>query len=110
MMINVCYNTLFDFVLYSQDEQDFIDRTSIASIVILHELGERLDGVFYPIQLLSVVDELNEEVNEVVYRLNRSKIVSNQPKMMKDVVIRLIENTNEKIYKDYYYAKNVLPN
>ena len=109
-MVEVTYIDLFEFITYSETHSDFVERLTISSSVVVCELSERIKGQDIPLKVIPIIDEMNLEINLLVANLNSLNLVNNQPELQENLLLRLIENSNERLYSDYVYAKYVLPN
>lgn len=109
-MVEVQYRDLFEFITYSESTYDFLERLSISTSVVVNELSERIGEVQFPYKVVPIIDEMNEEINSLVSNLNSINLVSCQPELQENLLITLIEATNPALYRDYVYAKYVLPN
>jgi hypothetical protein len=106
------YDNLYTFIMYSESEIDFIERSQIVSVVIINELANRISKVnaMFPIQLVGLIDKMNEEVLCLTTNINQSKVIDNQPPIMNPLLLRLIQVNNSKLFHDYINAKTILPN
>jgi hypothetical protein len=109
-MVEVQYRDLFEFITYSESTYDFLQRLSISTSVVMFELSERIGEEQFPYKVVPIIDEMNKEINSLVSNLNSINLVSCQPELQENLLIRLIEATNPILYRDYVYAKYVLPN
>lgn len=109
-MVKLQYSDLFEFISYSESTYDFLERLSISTSVIIYELAERIGEIEFPYKVVPIIDEMNEEVNSLVSNINSINLVSFQPELQKNLFITLIEATNPLLYRDYVYAKYVMPN
>jgi len=106
------YENLYEFVMASESEKDFLERSKIVSVVIINELASRLSKInaMFPIQLVEPIDNMNEEIICLTANINTTKIVENQPEIINPLLLRLIQVNNQKLFHDYIQAKTILPN
>ncbi len=110
MEVEVEYNNLFEYVSYSQDQNDFVDRFAVVVSVVISELSVRLENSIFPFTAMKKIDELQREVESLIANVNSVKIIDNQPYVSDSFLLLMLQFNHPILYRDYVLAKYVLKN
>jgi hypothetical protein len=104
-------NNLYEYISYSHDVHDFMNRMFVFCQIIKSELLVRLnDELDFPFQCVEIVDSINTDVEELVDDINETHFLEDQPKVDRKIFMKIIEAEFPDLETKYHYYKNVILN